>query len=73
MSETASHKTVTQDRSLSIINALAMLELKGLSFVQLKRLQKALQHAGEDVAKESNRRAESDNSGDTVRVPSPEL
>jgi hypothetical protein len=73
MSETAKHKTVKQDQSLSIINALAMLELKSLSFVQLKRLQKALRHACDDVGKETDRRADSDNSGDTVRVPSPEL
>jgi hypothetical protein len=73
MSETATHKTAGQDQSLSIINALAMLELSGLSFVQLKRLHKALAHACEDVAKESARRSETDVSGDTVRVPSPQL
>ncbi|MFT5500044.1 MAG: hypothetical protein ACI88G_000170 [Woeseiaceae bacterium] len=73
MTETATHKTAGQDQSLTIINALAMLDLNGLSFVQLKRLHKALQHASEDVAKESERRADSDMSGDTVRVPSPKL
>lgn len=73
MSETASHKTAIQDQSLGIINALAMLELKSLSFVQLKRLQKALRHACEDVTKETDRRTDSDSSGDTVRVPSPEV
>jgi hypothetical protein len=73
MTETATHKTAGQDQSLTIINALAMLNLNGLSFVQLKRLHKALQHASEDIAKESDRRADSDLSGDTVRVPSPEL
>jgi hypothetical protein len=73
MTETATHKVAGQDQSLTIINALAMLDLNGLSFVQLKRLHKALQHASEDVAKESERRADSDLSGDTVRVPSPEL
>jgi hypothetical protein len=73
MSETAAHKTTERDQTLSIINALAMLELGRLSFVQLKRLHKALQHACDDVAKESTRRADSDVSGDTVRVPSPEI
>ena len=73
MSETATHRTTGQDQTLSIINALAMLELHGLSFVQLKRLQKALEQAGKDIAKESARRAETDNSGDTVRVPPPQL
>ncbi len=73
MSETATHKTTGRDQSLTVINALAMLELNSLSFVQLKRLQKALTHASRDVAKESERRAESDISGDTVRAPSAEL
>ena len=73
MSETATHRTTGQDQTLSIINTLAMLELHGLSFVQLKRLHKALAQACKDIAKESERRAEMDNSGDTVRVPSPEL
>ncbi len=73
MSETATHRTTGQDQTLSIINALAMLELSGLSFVQLKRLHKALEHACKDVAMESERREETDNCGDTVRVPSPEL
>lgn len=73
MSETAAHKTEGQDQSLAIINSLAMLDLKSLSFVQLKRLQKALQHACEDIGMESDVRAAADNSGDTVKVQSPEL
>jgi hypothetical protein len=72
MSETATHKAQKQDESLAIINALAMLELNGLSFVQLRRLQKALHHALADVTRESKRRADEDVSGDTVRVPSPQ-
>lgn len=72
MTETATHKTIGQDQSLKIINSLAMLDLKDLSFVQLKRLLKALEHAGQDVARESARRASSDNTGDTVQVRPPE-
>lgn len=72
MSQTATHKTVGQDQSLKIINSLAMLDLKDLSFVQLRRLLKALEHASKDVALESERRADNETSGDTVRVPSPE-
>ena len=51
MSRTAAHNTEGQDQTLSIINGLAMLDLKSLSFLQLKHLQKALRHAAEDIEK----------------------
>jgi hypothetical protein len=73
MSETAQHQIEGHDTSLSAVNALSTLDLTGLSFVQLCRLHKVLTQAAADVAKESNRRSEADNSGDTVRVPSPKL
>ncbi|MGI9260467.1 MAG: hypothetical protein ACR2QR_00455 [Woeseiaceae bacterium] len=73
MSETAQHKIQAQDSSLEAINALSGLELSSLSFVQLKRLEKVLQQIREAVAAESTRRAEVDNSGDTVNVPSPNI
>ena len=72
MSETAQHSIEGQDSSLEAISALAGLDLTELSFVQLKRLQKILNQACEDVQAESQRRAETDNSGDTVKVPSPQ-
>lgn len=58
MSETATHKKADQDPSLKIINSLAMLNLQELSFVQLKRLLMALEHASQDVSRESRRRAD---------------
>ncbi len=73
MSETAQHRTEGQDTSLNAINALSILDLGELSFVQLKRLHKILQQASADVAAESARRTSEDNSGDTVKVPSPNL
>lgn len=73
MSKTAQHRTEDQDSSLQAINALSTLDLTGLSFIQLRRLYKMLTQACVDVAAESARRAESDNSGDTVKVPSPKL
>lgn len=73
MSKTAQHKTESDDSTLGAINALSTLELGNLSFIQLKRLQKVLQQVSQDLEKESARRAEQDNSGDTVRVPSPTL
>ena len=73
MSETAQHQTESQDSTLGAINALSTLDLTSLSFIQLKRLQKVLQEANQDVQDEAKRRAEQDNSGDTVAVPSPNL
>lgn len=73
MSQTAAHNTEGQDQTLSIINSLAMLDLKSLSFLQLKQLLKALQHAAKDVSRETASRAETDVSGDTVKVQSPDL
>jgi hypothetical protein len=73
MSETAQHQTENDDSALGAVNALATLELAGLSYIQLKRLQKVLRQAGQDVDSEIERRAELDNSGDTVKVPSPNL
>jgi hypothetical protein len=69
MSATAKHHTEGQDSSLQAVNALATLDIRDLSFVQLKRLLKALQQACADVEAESVRRAEEENSGDTVTVP----
>ena len=73
MSETAKHRTEDQDASLQAINALSVLDIGSLSFIQLRRLQKALEQACSDVAEETARRSEADASGDTVRVPSPNL
>ena len=73
MSETAQHRVAAQDSSLEAIDTLAALDLSELSFVQLKRLEKVLRQAGEAVAGESAKRADVDNSGDTVKVPSPKL
>ena len=73
MSRTAAHNTEGQDQTLSIINSLAMLDLKSLSFLQLKQLQKALRHAADDIKREAEDRAETDVSGDTVKVQSPDL
>ena len=73
MSQTAQHRTENDDATLGAVNALATMDLAGLSYIQLKRLQKVLRQAGQDVGAEIERRAEQDNSGDTVKVPSPKL
>ena len=63
--------TDIHDLSLGTIHALSMLDVKVLSYLQLRRLDAALTKAVEAVSKESMLRAASDNGGDTVRVPSP--
>ncbi|MDH4072799.1 MAG: hypothetical protein OEV41_06820 [Gammaproteobacteria bacterium] len=73
MSETAIHRTEDQDAPLSAINALSVLDLRALSFTQLRKLHKVLEQASADVAAETASRSDADNSGDTVRVPSPTL
>jgi hypothetical protein len=59
------------DLTLGVIHALALLDVKALSYMQLRRLNAALVHAGEDVARETAARSARDNGGDTVRVSSP--
>lgn len=66
-------ETDIHDLSLGAIHALGMLDVKALSYVQLRRLNAALLHAGDDVNREIRTRTEEDLSGDTVRVPSPRL
>jgi hypothetical protein len=73
MSKTAQHQALHQDGSQAVIDALSTINFAGLSYVQLHRLQKILQQASADVAVEVRHRAESDASGDTVKVPSPNL
>ena len=58
---------------MELIETLATLDIKGLSFVQLKRLHKVLLYACDAVESESAARAESEDSGDTVRVPAAEV
>ncbi len=71
MNETAKHETLNSDPSADVARRLEQLDLAALSFIQLKRFQSALRQAMAEVDQESGRRSAEDNSGDTVRVPSP--
>ena len=73
MSKTAQHQSLQQDGSQAVIDALSTVDPGGLSYIQLHRLQKVLQQAAAEVAAEAKRRADADASGDTVKVPSPNL
>jgi hypothetical protein len=64
-------ETDIHDLSLSVIHALAMVNARSLSYVQLRRLYAALVHATDDVEGEIARRSESGSLGETVRIQSP--
>lgn len=70
MDDSKIHETNVHDLSLGVIHALAMVDVKALSYVQLRRLYAALKHKIDDVSQEAELRAETDKSGDTVRVQS---
>jgi hypothetical protein len=64
-------ETDIHDLSLSVIHALAMVDAKSLSYVQLRRLYAALIHATDEVGSEIATRADSGSLGETVRIQSP--
>ena len=68
MDEPKINETDVHDLSLGVIHALALVNVKALSYVQLRRLYAALTHAREDVKIETERRAQDVGSKDTVRV-----
>lgn len=64
-------ETDIHDLSLGVIHALAMVNARSLSYVQLRRLYAALVHAADDVESEIARRSDSHNLGETVRIKAP--
>lgn len=52
------HETDVHDLSLSVIHALAMVDVRALSYVQLRRLYAALTHASEKVQRETELRVQ---------------
>jgi len=73
MSETEIAKNAAGDSTRHVTDALEAIEVSALSDVQLRRLHAALTYMHEVLAKETGRRAESDVSGDTVRVASAKI
>ena len=49
MAGQSTRETDIHDLSLSVIHALAMVDVKVLSYIQLRRLYAALTHARDDV------------------------
>lgn len=52
------HESDVHDLSLSVIHALAMVDVRALSYVQLRRLYAALTHACEKVQQETELRVQ---------------
>jgi hypothetical protein len=59
------------DPSQSIIKAIEQIDLKSMTYTQLRRMYATVMQAVDDVNEELTVRAEDDNAGDTVRVPVP--
>jgi hypothetical protein len=73
MSEPTTQRPDGSDPTKSVTDALEAVEVAALSDVQLRRLHTALTYMHEVLAKETERRAENEGSGDTVRVASAKL
>jgi hypothetical protein len=71
MAERSTHESDVHDLSLGVIHALAMVDVKALSYMQLRRLFASLTHALEDVEQETLRRSDKVETGDTVNVRRP--
>lgn len=69
MSDSKTSQGDVQDLSQEVIQAIAQVDLKALSYIQLRRLYATVMQAVDDVNEELTLRAEEDNAGDTVRVP----
>ena len=69
MAKSKTSKTDVQDPSCKVIQAIDQVDLKALSYTQLRRLHATAIQAVDDVNEELKLRAEDDNAGDTVRIP----
>lgn len=58
MARSSIHESDVHDLSLSVIHALAMVDVRALSYVQLRRLYAALTHAVERVQRETELRVQ---------------
>ena len=73
MSEPETHKSTDSDPTRHVTDALESVKVTALSDIQLRRLHTVLTYMHEVLAKETARRAENDEAGDTVRVASAKL
>lgn len=73
MSEPTTQKPDGSDPTKCVTDVLEAVDVAALSDVQLRRLHTALTYMHEVLARETERRAENDDSGDTVRVASAKI
>ncbi len=71
MPKSKSSANEVQDPSQVAIQAIEQIDLKALSYIQLRRLYATVMQTVNEVSDELTARAEEDNGGDTVRVPVP--
>jgi len=70
--DSPTHETDVHDLSLGVIHALRVVDVKALSYVQLRRLYAALVHSTNEVDDEIALRSQAtDSLGSTVRIQSP--
>ena len=73
MSDSTQQERAKNDVTTGITDALEALDVPTLPDDQLRRLHAALTYMHELLARETERRAENDESGDTVRVALPKI
>lgn len=71
MADSKTNETEAQDASQDAIQAIEQVDLKTLSYIQLRRLYATVMQAVDNLNEELVIRADEDNAGDTVRVPVP--
>lgn len=69
--ERSDHETGVHDLALGVIHALKMVDVKALSYVQLRRLYASLVHTCNLVDEEIAERSGGNVLGETVRITSP--
>ncbi len=69
MAKSNNTDTDAKDPSLETIQAIEQVDLKALSYTQLRRLLATVTQALADLNEELTLRAEDDNAGDTVKIP----
>ena len=73
MNDSTTRNPTENDPTKDVTDALEAVQIAALSDDHLRRLHAALTYMHEVLAKETERRAENDDSGDTVRVASAKI
>ena len=71
MASSKNSASEVQDPSSDAIQSIEKIDLKAMSYIQLRRLYATVMQAVDNVGEEMTIRAEEDSGGDTVRVPVP--